>query len=152
EVVLNQPATKFLTPGERTMREETDTHIKPDSSPNFIETVIQRADGRIVPLEVGFAPIRLDGQPGLITFTRDITERRAATDALERSEARLRRLIEHAPDAVWVNDSGRLVFANSTAARMLRYPTVEALLATSVNDIVVPDDQRAMRERMQEMI
>jgi PAS domain S-box-containing protein len=152
EVVLGQPATTFLTPSERTMREETDTHIKPDSSPNFIETVIQRADGRVVPLEVGFAPIRLDGQPGIIAFTRDITERRAATDALARSEQRLRRLIEHAPDAVWINDGKRLVFANATAARMLKYPSVEALLATDVAQIVAPEDQPAMRERMGQMM
>jgi PAS domain S-box-containing protein len=152
EVVMSRPATDFLTPEERTMREETDTYIKPDSSPNFIETVIKRADGRVAPLEVGFAPIRLDGQPGIIAFTRDITERRAATDALARSEQRLRHLIEHAPDAVWVNDRGRLVFANSTAARMLKYPSVEALLATNVQDIVAPEDQQAMRERMAEML
>jgi PAS domain S-box-containing protein len=152
EVVLKRPATDFLTPGERTMREQTDTYIKPDSSPNFIETVIERADGRVVPLEVGFAPIRLDGQPGIIAFTRDITERRAATDALARSEASLRRLIEHAPDAVWINDGGKLVFANSTAARMLGYPSVEALLATDVSQIVAPEDSQAMRDRMRQMM
>jgi PAS domain S-box-containing protein len=152
EVVMSRPASDFLTLEERTMRDETDTHIKPDSTPNFIETVIKRADGRVVPLELGFAPIRLDGQPGIITFTRDITERRAAIDALARSEQRLRSLIEHAPDAVWINDGRRLVFANETAARMLKYPSVEALLATDVAEIVAPEDQPAMRERMGQMI
>jgi PAS domain S-box-containing protein len=151
EVVMSVPATDFLTPTERTMREETNTMIRVDSRPHFLETMVKRADGKEVPLEVGFAPIRLDGQPGIIAFTRDITERRAATDALRRSEERFRRLIELAPDAVWINDGRRLLFANPTAARMLRYPTVEALLATEVRDIIAPEDQGPMRERTQEM-
>jgi PAS domain S-box-containing protein len=151
EVIMSRPATDFLTPEERTMRESTDTYIKADSTPNFTETRIQRADGRVIHLEVGFAPIRLDGQPGIITFTRDITERRDATDALARSERRFRQLIELAPDAVWINDGRRLLFANPTAARMLRYDSVESLLATDVSSIVAPEDQASMRERTQEM-
>jgi PAS domain S-box-containing protein len=151
EVVMSVPATDFLTPAERTMREETNTMIRVDSHPHFLETMVKRADGTEVPLEVGFAPIRLDGQPGIIAFTRDISERRAATDALARSEQRFRQLIELAPDAVWINDGRRLLFANPTAARMLRYPTVEALLATDVRDIIAPEDQGPMRERTQEM-
>jgi PAS domain S-box-containing protein len=152
EVVMSVPATNFLTPAERTMREETNTMIRVDSRPHFLETMVKRADGTEAPLEVGFAPIHLDGQPGIIAFTRDITERRAATDALRRSEERFRRLIELAPDAVWINDGRRLVFANPTAARMLRYPSVEALLATDMRDIIAPEDQGPMRERTQEML
>ena len=151
EVIMSRPATDFLTPEERTMRESTDTFIKVDSTPNFTETRIQRGDGRAIHLEVGFAPIRLDGQPGIITFTRDITERRDATDSLARSERRFRQLIELAPDAVWINDGRRLLFANPTAARMLRYDSVEALLATDVSKIVAPEDQASMRERTQQM-
>jgi PAS domain S-box-containing protein len=151
DVVMSRPASDFLTPEERTMREETDTFIKVDSNPNFIETVIKRADGKVAQLEVGFAPIRLDGRPGIITFTRDITERRTATDALRRSEERFRRLIEHAPDAVWINDGNRPLFANPTAARMLRYPSVEALLATDMRDLLAPEEQGTGHERTQEM-
>ena len=151
EVVMSRPASDFLTPEERDLREATDTFIKVDASPNFTETRIRRADGRVIHVELGFAPIRLDGQPGIITFTRDITERRDATDALARSERRFRQLIELAPDAVWINDGRRLLFANPTAARMLRYDSVEALLATDVSNIVAPEDQASMRERTQEM-
>jgi PAS domain S-box-containing protein len=151
EDVMRRPATDFLTPRERTMREETDTYIKPESRPSFIETEIERADGRVVPLEVGFSPISLDGKPGIIAFTRDITERRAATDALARSEKRFRQLIELAPDAVWINDGRRLVYANPTAARMLRYDSVEALLAIDPINTVAPEDVGPMRERTQEM-
>jgi PAS domain S-box-containing protein len=152
EVILNRRATDFLTPAERAMREETNTFIRVDSSPHFLETMVKRADGREASLEVGFAPIRVDGQPGIIAFTRDISERRAATDALARSEARFRRLIELAPDAIWILDEQRLLFANPTAARMLQYESVEALLAADLRDVVAPEDQGPMRERAQQMM
>ncbi|HVU49824.1 MAG TPA: PAS domain S-box protein [Polyangia bacterium] len=152
EELLSRPASAFLTPTERTKREANQSRVVERGLPVSFETTVQRADGREIPLEVALAPIRLDGLPGVIAFLRDVTERRAATDALARSEQRLRQLIEHAPDAVWINDGRRLVFANSTAARMLRYPSVEALLAADVTQIVAPEDQPAMRERMQEMM
>jgi PAS domain S-box-containing protein len=150
EVIMSRPAGDFLTPAAREVRDTTGSRLGVERS-SLLETTIVRADGRQVPVEVASAPIRLDGRPGVIAFTRDITERRSALDALARSERRLRQLIELAPDAVWITDAKRLFFANPTAARMLRYESVEALLATDVRNLVAPEDQSAMRERTQEM-
>ena len=151
EVILSRPAKDFLTPNEQERRDEAAPRSTIRAVPQLFETTVRRADGARASLEVASAPIRLDGQPGIITFTRDITERRTAIDAIATSERRFRQLIELAPDAVWINDGRRLVFANPTAARMLRYDSVEELLATDPRNIVAPEDQGQMRERTQEM-
>jgi two-component system sporulation sensor kinase A len=78
---------------------------------------------------------------------RDISERRNAVAALERSERRFRQLIEMAPDSVWINDGRRLMFANPAAARMLGYNSVEELLTVDPRNIVAPEDHGLMRER-----
>jgi PAS domain S-box-containing protein len=150
EVILSRPATEFLTPEEKTVLvNKTMDRARP--SARFFETTVRRSDGSRLPVEVSLAPIKLDGRPGIIAFTRDITERRDALAALERSERRFRQLIEIAPDAVWINDGRRLVFANPAAARMLKYESVDELLKVDPRTIVDPQDHAPMRERTQQM-
>jgi PAS domain S-box-containing protein len=151
EVLLSRPAGDFLTPEERERRERLGTNVQSGDGPAAFETTIKRPDGRKVPVEVSYAPIRVDGAPGIIAFTRDITARRDGIAALERSEGRVRKLIELAPDAVWINDGRRLLYANPGAARMLGYDSVEELLAIDPRQIVAPEDHGAMRERTEEM-
>jgi PAS domain S-box-containing protein len=152
EVIMTRPAADFLTPAEREVRNAAGVREYSEEHAGHFETMILRADGRQVPIEVAIAPIRLEGRPGIVAFTRDITERRRAVDALQRSERRFRQLIELAPDAVWINDGRRLRFANPMAARMLRYESVDALVATDPREIIAPEDQVSMRERTQQMI
>ncbi len=147
EAVLGRPPNDFLAPEELPKREVFEARVRAEDGPHSFETVVVRANGERVHVEVSFAPIRLDGGAGIITFTRDVTRRRRGMDALRR----FRRLIELAPDAVFINDGKRLCFANPTAARMLRYESVEALLAIDPRTLFTSEDQVSMRERTQEM-
>jgi PAS domain S-box-containing protein len=149
--LLSRPAVDFLVPRARVAREAHAASYETERNTRSFDTTIFRADGTEVPLEVSLAPIELDGHPGLIAFTRDISGRRGAVEALARSEQRFRQLVEAAPDAVWINDGRRLVFANPAAARMLRYPTVDALLAVDPRGFFSPEDGASMRERTQQM-
>jgi PAS domain S-box-containing protein len=74
-------------------------------------------------------------------------EREAALDALARSEARFRTVVEHAPDAVWIFNGARLCFVNPAAVKMLGYPDVETLLGTTPFKIIHPDEHDVARER-----
>jgi PAS domain S-box-containing protein len=152
EKILASPAGTFLAPDEQKVRDLTGERARSGTSPQLFDTVIERADGKQVPVEISFAPIRLDGLPGIIAFMRDLTARYNGKAALRRSEHRFRQLIERAPDAVWINDGKRLVYANPGAASMLGYESVEALLAVDPRNIVAPEDQPSMRERTQEML
>ena len=43
---------------------------------------------------------------GLVVFTQDITERKRSEDALLKSEAQLRTLVQTIPDLIWLKDNG----------------------------------------------
>src|SRR5665647_1986018 len=43
---------------------------------------------------------------GLVAFTQDITERKRSEDALLKSEAQLRTLVQTIPDLIWLKDNG----------------------------------------------
>ncbi|MDB4983347.1 MAG: Sensory box histidine kinase/response regulator [Myxococcales bacterium] len=152
EEIMARSTISLLTPPERVARESIGSRVHEERTARSFETIVARPDGVEVPVEVSLAPIHLDGGPGLIAFTRDITERRSAIEALARSEKRFRQLVEAAPDAVFINDGRRLVFANPAAARMLRYPDVASLLAIDPRTLFAPEELVLMRERSQQMI
>lgn len=102
------------------------------------EWVARRMDGTEVPLETLATAIPLEGRVLHVVVPRDITERRRAeaevrelnatleqriaerTTELAASEARLRTLVEHAPEAIVVFDgrTGRFRFGNAHACRL----------------------------------
>ena len=59
---------------------------------------------------------------GLLAHGEDITEHRAAEDALRRSEEQYRRIVETANEGIWILDeAGNTVFVNRQMADMLGY-------------------------------
>jgi PAS domain S-box-containing protein len=78
---------------------------------------------------------------GYWAISRDITERMQAEEALRGSEARFRKLLELAPDAIIiVNHDGRMVLVNSQAQKLFGY-TEDEMLGQPV-EILMPDTVR----------
>ncbi len=151
--LLNQPAFAFLTPDQREVHRGPSGLVSEISSGlRTFETSVLTADGRPVPVEVSLAPMELGGQSIVVAFFRDIGDRDRSIEALRRSEERFRKLVEMAPDAVWINDGRRLLYVNPATVRMLGYDSTEAVLALSPLDIVHPDDHAPMIERSREMM
>ena len=150
--ILSRSAMAFMAADERQQRTaHQEARMRGDPPPRTFETIAVTAEGRRVPIEVSVAQIQYPDQPLLVTFFRDISERRRSLDALQRSEERFRKLIELTPDAVWINDGRRLLYANPGTAKMLGYGGVDEVLALDPREFVHPDDVQAMGARTQQM-
>jgi PAS domain S-box-containing protein len=118
-----------------------------DMTPVIFETEARRKDGLHVPVEVALSAVTLTGEPAIVAFLRDIRERKAAEEALRRSETRFRQLIEAAPDAIGVVRDRRFVYVNPAYVRLLRRP-FGAICGFAVSDFVHRDDREALDRRL----
>lgn len=79
-------------------------------------------DGQRVPAEISAAVVPFDGRTCVVAVVRDVSARRAAEEALRRSEQRLRAFVDHAGDGFLMIDAdGRIVDVNPRGCQLLGY-------------------------------
>jgi PAS domain S-box-containing protein len=109
---------------------------------------MKRGDGNILPVEVTLGPITLGKEIFVIGFSRDITERTKAEDALRTSEAKYRELINGMNDTAWVIDfDANFIDVNDAAVKVLGYSR-EELLSMGPTDI----DNSLSREQIRDLV
>jgi len=105
------------------------------------ETVHQRADGGLYPVEVHLQLVERSGKAVFLAVINDISERRRTEAALRGSEAEFRALAEAMPQMVWITDSeGRNIYQNQ---QWLDYTgqTLEESLGYGSSASLHPNDQ-----------
>ena len=107
--------------------------------------------GQHVPAEISASRVELDGQVRVVSWVRDLCERKEAERALQESEERFRTLFDTAADAIYLlNSEGRITGANEQASRDTGFKNDE-LLTMSVWDLAVgqsPERFLQMFERL----
>lgn len=72
--------------------------------------------------------------------------------ALRESENRFRQLVEASPEPIAVHAEGRIVYANTAAAKLLGAVHAMALMGRPVVDFVHPDSREVVADRMRTLI
>ncbi|HEX2971174.1 MAG TPA: PAS domain S-box protein [Tepidisphaeraceae bacterium] len=142
--------------------------IAPESHPFVIENLRKRLEGEALSVHYTFGMMRKDGsrievevlgsqttyngRPAVIGSLMDITQRKQAERALQRSERRFRQLFERGADSLLLHDlDGRILDANQEACKSLGYSRDE-LLSLSISDIQVTHDLAQLRASWREAL
>jgi PAS domain S-box-containing protein len=150
--VLGMPLVELIVPERfRALHQQgVQTFLETGDAPFLgkrAEWIALRRDGSEFPAEVR---ITAEAEPSGMTFTAfisDITERRQAEEERNASEARLRALIEHTSDLIYLAASdGTLRYVSPAVKRMLGY-TPEELLGRRLLELVHPDDVEYATQR-----
>ena len=115
-----------------------------------IEVTALTRDGREFPIELAISPAKLGDEWSFSAFIRDLTERKAAEEALRQGEQRYRQLFEDIPVGLYRSTpEGGLIDANPAMVSMLGFADRDALIATPAASLYVdPRDRLRWSEQM----
>ncbi|NMB36113.1 MAG: PAS domain S-box protein [Firmicutes bacterium] len=118
------------------------------------DTALIARDGTRYQIGDSAAPIR-DSKgkiTGVVMVFSDVSEQYAAREALKKSEARYRTIVENTNDALFVRDfKGEILDLNDTACRLLGYKR-EELLGINLAAIRSPEEQARTSERLGQLL
>jgi PAS domain S-box-containing protein len=101
----------------------------------------RRKDGSEFPVEISLSFTETERGTLFIAFVTDISERQRGVDALRRSEAKARAILENASEGIVVVDAaGRIVSVNAKTEQMFRYD--RAALVGQALEILLPERLR----------
>ncbi len=112
---------------------------------NGIEARTRRPDGREIDVAFSAAPLIDEGgeHTGMLIVCADVTDKKQTEQALRRSEATFRGVVQHASDLILLLDSDGLIRYASPAVEELLGYTEESVLGLDPVDFVHPDDLEA---------
>ena len=86
----------------------------------------------------------------MLEYALDITDRKLAEQALQRSEQQYRRLAESVADGIGILQNGKLVFVNEALTSMLGY-SAEQLLGSTLLDLVHEDHKANIQQAYEQL-
>ena len=89
-----------------------------------------------------------DGRRGVSVILENITPHKKADKDLQESEDRYRKLVEISPDAVFIHQEGKIIYANPAAFRLLGALHQREILKKNVLDFVQPKFRDSVRNNI----
>jgi PAS domain S-box-containing protein len=118
EKILAAPYLDLVHPDDRAATVVEAERINREQVPGKFENRYLRADGEY--RWISWQSTHLDEMGVVYAAARDITEERAAAEALRKSESKYRHIVETAQEGVWlVDESWKTIFVNARMAGML---------------------------------
>ncbi len=104
----------------------------------------RRKNRSVIDVEIVSHDFEWNGHPARLVLATDVTQRRRAEDALRRSEAEYRSVVEEAPYGIFrATEDGRLISVNQALVQMLGYDSKDELLAVNARDFYFDSKVRA---------
>ena len=127
--------------------------IAMEKGSHFFEWTHKRMDDQEFPTTVLLTRMELQGRRVLQATVRDITERKQAEDALQKSEEKYRDLAELLPEVIFETDlKGNITYANQIAFDSFGYTQSDFDKGLNALQMLIPEDRDGGKENMQRVL
>jgi PAS domain S-box-containing protein len=116
------------------------------------EYEIKRKDGTRATMLMSAEMMEFDGQQRFLTVHRDITEWNRAQDALHRSEAKYRELVENATDVVFSVDAGGYCLSMNRMGQQISGFVAQDPRGTHFAALVVPEQAEMVSRQLRRVL
>ncbi|WP_286819776.1 PAS domain S-box protein [Desulfobacter sp. UBA2225] len=106
------------------------------------------ADGSIRDVEVYSSSIEIEGRQLLHSIIHDISDRQKAEEALRASEDRFRKMIEDAPDPIFIQTQMHFSYLNKKALNLFGAKDAQELIGSPVMERFHPDYHESVKQRI----
>jgi PAS domain S-box-containing protein len=110
------------------------------------EATLRRKDGALITCSASARAMELQGETCVLSVFHDITERKRAEEALRRSEAHLRTLIDTLPDLVWLKDTDGVYLSCNRRFESFFGATVKDIIGKMDYDFTDADQADSFRQ------
>ena len=119
---------------------------QPGTQHVVMDVAFRRSDGSVLFADITASEVSFGGRTYALTVVRDVTDRKAAEEAVRRSEEKYRNLVESTTDYIWeVDEKGNYTYVSPNTTAMLGY-SVEEMLGKSPFDFMDPDESRRVAQ------
>ncbi|MGA3260489.1 MAG: PAS domain S-box protein, partial [Bryobacteraceae bacterium] len=115
------------------------------------ELSARRKDGSEFPIDLSLAAVQKGEEWQAVGVIRDMTGRKRAEEALRESRESFRRVVEYAPEAIFVATKGRFRYLNPAAIKLFGAAADSELLDQPVMMRIHPDSRAAVAERIRQV-
>jgi len=141
--LIGRSAFELIAPQDHARAMKNQKRILEEGCVRNVQYSFLRKDGHEFYAELSAAVMKdARGNPqGFISITKDISERKRIEDALQKSEAKYRSLVEHTHAGIASLDlEGRLIYVNTGLCKMIGYSENE-IISHHFADFLHPDDR-----------
>ncbi len=129
-------------------------HLQREGAVRDAEVQMKRGDGTEFWALLSYFPFEYQGEPAVLGWAYDITERKLTEETLQRSELRLKQILEDSPIAVSVSlddkspEDGVIQFANSRFAELMGIEPSEIGAATTSEFLKLGGEREELQKRL----
>jgi len=148
DAIIARGFWSFIHPEElATIQQVQAARLRGEEVPRTYKTTVMCAGGS-VPMEISVGTATLDGRPTLVLFLIDVSSRKAAEEALRRSQDLFQQVVTNAPDGIYILRWPTVLYANPAGARILEFERAEDVAGLDITERMMPDELAIAAERL----
>jgi len=131
----------FIHPDFRqVIKERREARLRGEPVPSRYEVKVVAQDGQERWVDLTAAVIEFEGEPAILVTAFDITERKLAEEAVQRSEANYRSLVDNSPFGIYrATLDGQFLAVNPALVQMLGYESAAEVLRLNLGTDIYCD-------------